>query len=200
MRQSKFSLFLLLLFIVLLIAQPGFSADVENKTVKVFETLNTIVFYNTTSFSATDSTDDLNTQAFYVGDRDRTQPIMFEIYGSATSGFDVNVFFHGSLFAPTSGDSIDTAAFLVGTTNTADLDDIGSATVVIDTVEVVTGTTDDHIDNGEWLYVEFDGQAGNPAAQTMTWAVTIMKKAQGNVARFRGGNNALVRPICTVCP
>ena len=180
--------------------QPARAADVDNKTVKVFETLNTIVFFNTTSFSATDSTDDLNTQAFYIGDRDRTQPIMFEIYGNATSGFDVNVFVHGTLFAPTSGDSIDTAAFLVGTTNTADLDDIGSATVLIDTLEVVSLVTDDHIDNAEWIYLQFDGQAGNPAAQTMTWAITIMKKEQGDFSRFRHGNSVLVRPICTVCP
>jgi len=180
--------------------QPAQAADVDNKVVKTFETLNTIVFFNTTSFSATDSTDDLNTQAFYIGDRDRTQPIMFEIFGSATSGFDVNVFFHGTLSAPTSGDSIDTAAFLAGTTNTADLDDIGSATVLIDTVEVVSGVNDDHIDNAEWLYVEFDGQAGNPAAQTMTWSVTIVKKDQGDFERFRHGNSILVRPICTVCP
>lgn len=179
---------------------PARAADVDNKAVKVFETLNTIVFYNTTSFSATDSTDDLNTQAFYIGDRDRTQPIMFEIYGSATSGFDVNVFVHGTLAAPTSGDSIDTASFLVGTTNTADLDDIGSATVVIDTLEVVSLVVDNHIDNAEWLYLEFDGQAANPAAQTMTWMVTIVKKEQGNLARFRSGNSVLVRPICSSCP
>lgn len=180
--------------------QPARAADVDNKAVKVFETLNTIVFYNTTSFSAADATDDLNTMAFYIGDRDRTQPIMFEIYGSATTNFDVNVFVHGTLFAPTSGDSIDTAAFLVGTTNTADLDDIGSATVVIDTLEVVSNVTDDHIDNAEWIYLQFDGQTGNPAAQTMTWAITIIKKEQGNLARFRSGNSVLVRPICTVCP
>ncbi len=182
------------------LVSPARAADVDNKAVKVFETLNTIVFYNTTSFSAADATDDLNTQAFYIGDRDRSQPIMFEVYGNAVASFDVNVFVHGTLFAPTSGDSIDTAAFLVGTTNTADLDDIGSATVVIDTVEVVTGVTDDHIDNAEWLYIEFDGQTGNPATQTMTWAVTIVKKEQGNLARFRSGNSTLVRPICTVCP
>ena len=195
-------LFLMLLAAILAFALqvPARAADVDNKAVKVFETLNTIVFYNTTSFSATDSTDDLNTQAFYIGDRDRTQPIMFEIYGSATSGFDVNVFFHGTLFAPTSGDSIDAAAFLVGTTNTADLDDIGSATVVIDTVEVVSLVVDDHIDNAEWLFIEFDGQAGNPAAQTMSWAITIVKKDQGDFSRFRHGNSVLVRPICTSCP
>lgn len=198
MKRLRF--FILMLTLLFCGLKPTFAADSTNVLVKVHETFGTVVYYNTTGFSSTTTTDDLRTKAMYVGDRDRSQPIMIEIYGNAAASIDVNAFVWGSLSVPASGDSLDTGDFLVGTTNTADLDALGAATVLIDTVEVVTGVTDDHLDNAEWIYLELDGQTGNPATATITWRISVQKKEKGNEATFRSADNQLVRPVCTVCP
>lgn len=197
MKRLRF--FILMLTLLFCGLQPTFAGDSTNVLVRVFETFGSVIYYNTTGFSSTTLTDDLRTKAMYIGDRDRSEPIMIEIYGNAAASIDVNAFAWGSLSVPASGDSLSTGDFLVGTTN-SDLDALGAATVLIDTLEVVGAVTDDHVDNADWIYLEFDGQSGNPATATITWRISVQKKEKGNEAAFRGADNQLVRPVCTVCP
>ena len=189
MLQNLKKLLIAILVVALVSTVWAALADVANKTASYEEYDDHVVFYGSVTFSATDSTNNLYTQAMYVGDCDfQTTYASIHIWYPAitvapATSRDVQVFFEGYTYP--SGTARD-GTYFKSTSATVDpqLDlDLGADTAgaLFDTVGVNAGATDIAL-TSEWIRLRFDGQAGNPGAlggNTYYWAIKVFKKVDG---------------------
>ena len=198
--KSIFQKILTILLVISIITTAWATlADVENKTASFVEHKEYVIFYGSVTFSVTDSTNNLYTQAMYIGDCDfQTTRGALHIWYPAFSGApatarDVHVFLEGYIYpSATKRD----ATYFKSTSGTVDpqldLDlaaDTGAA--LFDTVGVVSGALDIAL-TSEWMRLRFDGQAGNPGAQggnTYYWSLKVPKTVDGGTwgkSKYRG--------------
>ena len=181
MRLFKFNpLMAIFLIVILLLVSAGQSAfalaDVKNKaTTSYQEDAYNVYWYGAISFSTSDSTNDIWTKAFWIGDNDlANRDGSIQVWGNAASGIDVNVYVEGS-------NSLYDASFVADRVDTL-LDAVGSATpklALLGKAAITTsGTTPvtDKSTRTEFLRMQFDGQAGNPATAVIYFIITIPKK------------------------
>lgn len=192
---------ILTLFLVISIITTAWAslADVENKTAEFIEAKDHVIFYGTVTFSETDSTNNLYTQAMYVGDCDfQTTYGALHIWYPAFSGApatqrDVHIFIEGYIYPSA---TLRDATYFKSTSATADpqLDlDLSADTAgaLLDTLGVISGALDIAL-TSEWIRLRFDGQAGNPGKQggnTYNWSLKVPKKIDGATwgkSKYRG--------------
>ena len=162
------------LLLIIMMVTMAFSADVPNKTVSVIEGNNYVLFYGTIAFSATDSTDNLTTQAVTSSWLDWENSTL-RCNTNEASGIDVNLFVLG-------GGNKDLTYFSSLYTQTV-FDDINTATrawyalkdTLLDTSNAVTWFVDP-VAGDRYKVLKFDGQAGNPATAIVYWYWWLPKK------------------------
>ena len=174
-------------------------ADVENKTASSVEAADHVIFYGNVTYSATDSTNNLYTQALYVGDCDfqttrGSLHIWYPAFANApATARDVQVHLEGYIYpSATARDATYFASISSTVDPTLDLDlAADTAGALFDTLGVHTGALDVAL-NSEWIRLRFDGMAGNPGSQggnSFYWSIKVSKKIDGGTwgkTKYRG--------------
>lgn len=172
--MKKHFLLLAMLFGLFVLTQNAFAlADVANDTVSVIETDDSFIFYGIVQFTATDSTNDITTQAIQSEYCDWSNAVI-NIYGNAVSGADVNVYLRG-------GSSLD-LTYIASVYTQTTLDAKGAAAPTTwfafkDTVTASKVVFTDPVAGLPYKVLEFDGQAGNKSTVDITWFLTVPKKS-----------------------
>jgi hypothetical protein len=188
-KNQSFAFLAVLLLVIAFMpaALFGTLADVKNKAVSVRETTLDVQFYGTTSFSATDSTNNLYTQSMYIGDCNAEHAFIraYDVSCTApiTDSVDVYVEF-----------SDDNTTWKAGTNASGKvLGLLRNAVMQADTLDRVTGVQDVSFFTWKYMRLKFDGLAGNNKANKVYWAVQLWKKVAGPVipkaARYKDNTN-----------
>lgn len=174
--MKRISLFLIILIALFAFAQQSFAvlADVANKSVGIIEGDTYIVYYGSTTFSATDSTSNLTTRAMYVGDSNESYGTIRVWCTNGTGTEDVNGFLLYSNY------TLDLTYF-TGNTD-AGLDQI-QTTAKFDSVGCIkSGANDLFLNGARWMVFKMDGQSGNPGglndvndACVVNWEIYLKK-------------------------
>lgn len=177
-NKFKFSLVALLL---LVFAFQAFPADSYNSSVSYKEEYSHVIYYGKIDYSASDSTDDIYTQAMYVGDCDMiTSKGLLQVWGTSAVAYDVDVFVHGSntnyrsAFTTCRTDTVlnDIGG---GTNNNAEVTYIGHSYITATTLADAYSPVVDPCGQTAWIMLEFDGQSGNEA-DTDVYFFLLVKK------------------------
>ncbi len=175
---KRFSLIMLALIVLVSVA---FGGDVANKTVYSNEEYSYVVYRGMLDYSATDSTDNLFTQAMFIGDCDMiTSRGVLQIWVTGAVAMDVDVFIEGSntLYA-TAFKSVRTDTLLndigAGVTLTPVITYVGSAFITRTTLAASISPVADPAGQGSWVRLKCDGQAGNEA-DVKVYFYLIVKK------------------------
>lgn len=170
-----------LLIMVLLLGDALALAPTYNKKVNVREGYDYVVYWGNISFSTTDSTDNVYTQAMFVGDCDViTGRGTLQVFGKGVSGSDVDMFIEGSSTLYSSAfvsTRVDTILNLLGAT-TPRITYVGSAFITESTLAAAYSPVADPAANCAWIRLKADGQTGNESATEIFWYI-ILKKHSG---------------------
>jgi hypothetical protein len=169
--MKKITLFAVLALLIAIApaALFGTLADVKNKAVQRRETTASVLFFATTSFSATDSTNNLYTQSMFIGDCNWNSSFIRAYTVSCTApitdSVDVYIEF-----------SDDNSTWKAGTNASGKiLGLLRNAILQGDTVDVVNAVHDNTYHTWQYCRLKIDGLATNNKANKVYWAMWFRK-------------------------
>jgi len=170
--MKKLTIFCVLALLIAFVPAAVFGlADVKNKTVTRRETGADVVFYGTFSYSATDSTSNLYSQAMFIGDCNYYDAYIraYTLTGITTDDINVQIEF--------SDDCSTWKAMEVASGKI--LDQLTGAVLQADTVNVQVGARSKAYHTFQYCRIYFDGQTGNRSTAKVYWALRLRKTDLG---------------------
>lgn len=164
MKKGIFSIALAALIVIAALfyfaPEPAQAGDTYNQSVQWFEGETFILYYGTIAFS-TDSTGNFYTRAMDVGEANDAVGSIRADASDVTGTEDINIAIEYSN-APTAEYTTSSIDILDQVTTTAKVDSLGD---------------DPQFFQHRWVRLKADGQAGNPAATTLSWWLFVKKRA-----------------------